>query len=297
MKTEKGLIQKAIKITREQHRWLKAHPEINFSRWIRDNLDQQIRRAGFWRQGKGVSALVLAAGLDSQMLPFNRSIPKALLEVRGKSIFQRQREVLENLGVNRIGVVRGYQKQKFLFPGIYYYDNPEYASRGILHSLTMGMDFLMDSTLILYADILFRRSVLDRLLQTKGDLILAIDPAIPSRTRQGKGRVVEAVSLQHKTAKQALPLIERLSRNLPRSRQDGEFVGVVLVREGAIEKVKTLLAELDADPRNVRSDLLALFQAWIDGGERLYGMVVSSEDWMDVDTFEDYRDAWSRFES
>jgi phosphoenolpyruvate phosphomutase len=159
------------------------------------------------------------------------------------------------------------------------------------------MDFLIDSTLILYADILFRRSVLDRLLQTEGDLILAIDPAIPSRRRQGKGRVVEAVSFQHETAKQASRVIKRLSRNLPRSQQDGEFIGVGLIRKGAIERVKTLLRKLDADPSNTRSDLLALFQAWVDGGEKLYGMVVSSEEWMDVDTFEDYRDAWSRVES
>jgi len=296
MRPEKGLIQKAVKITQEQHRWLKAHPEINFSRWIRDHLDQQIRRA-VWHQGKGVSALVLAAGSDRPMLPFNRSIPKALLEVRGKSIFQRQREVLEDLGVGRIGVVRGYQKQKFFFPGIYYYDNPDYTSRGILHSLTMGMDFLIDSTLILYADILFRRSVLDRLLQTKGDLILAIDPAIPSRRRREKGRVVEAVSFQDRTAKRAASMIKRLSRHLPRSQQDGEFVGVGLIRDSAIDKVKKLLMALNADSAQARADLLALFQAWIDSGEKLYGMTVSSEEWMDVDTFEDYRDAWSRFES
>ena len=54
------------------------------------------------------------AGFDERLMPLVTDRPKAMLEVKGKSILQRQVDALQQSGVRQIAVVRGYKKEQIL---------------------------------------------------------------------------------------------------------------------------------------------------------------------------------------
>ena len=111
------------------------------------------------------------------MLPLIEDRPKALLDIKGKSILERQVETLNACNIKDIVVVRGYQKDKFTLPNIRYYDNEQYEKNFDLASLFCAEAELRGRCLVLYGDILFDRSVLEKLLQSDKDISLVVDRA------------------------------------------------------------------------------------------------------------------------
>jgi phosphoenolpyruvate phosphomutase len=60
---------------------------------------------------ESVRAIILAAGFDERLMPLVTDRPKAMLEVKGKSILERQVDALQQTGVRQVAVVRGYKKK------------------------------------------------------------------------------------------------------------------------------------------------------------------------------------------
>ena len=57
-------------------------------------------------------AIILAAGSGLRLGQHTKDIPKALLDLNGKSILERQISLLRQHGINEIFVVTGYQQEK-----------------------------------------------------------------------------------------------------------------------------------------------------------------------------------------
>lgn len=53
-------------------------------------------------KGQGLSAMILAAGLGTRLKPFTNHHPKALAQVNGKTVLQRNIEYLAGFGIRRI---------------------------------------------------------------------------------------------------------------------------------------------------------------------------------------------------
>src|SRR5262245_54741657 len=80
-------------------------------------------------------AIILAAGFEPQLLPLTQDRPKTMLEVKGKTILERQVEALGRVGIRDVVVVRGYKKEQVTAPGgVRFVDNDRYAETGELHS-------------------------------------------------------------------------------------------------------------------------------------------------------------------
>src|SRR5207247_3071017 len=80
-------------------------------------------------------AVILAAGFEPQLLPLIQDRPKAMLEVKGRSILERQVEALRRCGVRDIVVVRGYRKERISLPGLRFVDHDPFAEPGAVGSL------------------------------------------------------------------------------------------------------------------------------------------------------------------
>src|SRR6185369_4178933 len=72
-------------------------------------------------------AIILAAGFEQQLMPLIADRPKAMLEIRGRTILERQVESLRRCGVRDVIVVRGYRKERIDLPDVRYVDNDRYA--------------------------------------------------------------------------------------------------------------------------------------------------------------------------
>ncbi len=90
-------------------------------------------------------AVILSAGYGMRMVPVSNT-PKALLEVRGERLIERQIRQLREAGVRDVCVVTGYRKEQFEYLSDRYdvnlVYNSDYAVSNNLHSLSLAVDYL-----------------------------------------------------------------------------------------------------------------------------------------------------------
>lgn len=79
------------------------------------------------------NAVILAAGTSSRFAPLSCERPKALIEVKGEVLIERQIRQLQEAGIGQIILVTGYMKEKFQYLrdqfGVTIVENRDYLSR------------------------------------------------------------------------------------------------------------------------------------------------------------------------
>lgn len=93
-------------------------------------------------------AVIMAAGISSRFAPLSYEKPKALLEVRGEILIERQIEQLLEAGVPSVIVVTGYKAEMFNYLTDKYpvtlIFNEEYNTRNNNGSLYVARDYLSE---------------------------------------------------------------------------------------------------------------------------------------------------------
>ena len=88
-------------------------------------------------------AIILAAGFGMRMVPINLSVPKALLEVHGEILIERQIRQLHEVGVKDIYVVVGFMKERFEYLidefNVKLVVNQDYALKNNFHSMLLAL--------------------------------------------------------------------------------------------------------------------------------------------------------------
>lgn len=98
------------------------------------------------------NAIILAAGFGMRMVPINMMSPKALLEVHGEPLIERQIRHLREAGIRDITIVVGFMKEAFDYL-IDKYDvdlivNPLYAGKNNLYSLSLAAERISNTYII-----------------------------------------------------------------------------------------------------------------------------------------------------
>jgi len=292
-------ISKTIKISLQHEEWLKSK-KINFSEWIRAKLDEEIGQELTTGERQKFKAVILAAGKDENLYPLTSDIPKALLDIKGKTILQRQVEMLYNVGIRDIAVVRGYKKDKIYLPNLKYFDNDNYENTGILVSLFLAREFMDRDTIILYGDILFEIDVLKRLIETRYDTTLVVDRGWKKRYEDSYEEHPLAPELTMLSDKEKEIKINSVGVGLPKTDSTSEFIGLAKLSENACSTLKDLYKNVYSIDRNKKfhsakhikkASFIDFIQELIDRGEKVTALEIWRS-WIDIDTFEDYRTAW-----
>ncbi len=107
-----------------------------------------------------------------------KDMPTAMLDVNGKSLLQRQLDVLRRCGIADVMVVRGYQKEKLNVGSVNFYDVDDYK-RGSLFSLFAAEEEMENGFMLIFSDIIFDESVINNLLRSKWDITIVADASYP----------------------------------------------------------------------------------------------------------------------
>lgn len=95
------------------------------------------------------NAIILAAGTASRFAPLSLEKPKALAEVRGEVLIERQIRQLRQAGIPEIVVVTGYRKEDFSYLsekyGVTLVENPAYLTRNNHSSIYAARNYLKNS--------------------------------------------------------------------------------------------------------------------------------------------------------
>ncbi|MCA1587823.1 MAG: phosphocholine cytidylyltransferase family protein, partial [Chloroflexi bacterium] len=122
-----------------------------------------------------MKAIILAAGLGSRLRHLTLDRPKSTLEIDGRSLIDRQLDTFRALGIDDITIVTGYRADRLQLPGVKTRHNDDYRNNNILLSLMYAADELDDDVIVTYSDIVYDRSVVERLLDTDGDIVAVCD--------------------------------------------------------------------------------------------------------------------------
>ncbi len=254
--------------------------------------------------GEPVQCVILAAGDSKHLGELTADKPKAMLEVRGKTILQHQVAALNACGIKEIAVVRGYQKDAVRCAGVRTYDNDEWESQGELLSLLTAKNELKGRTVVLYGDILFDPSILQKLLKSEGDVAIAVDHAINDQPHEGPS-APDLVRTKHGASGDNSRFVpgaddEVLALGQQVEGANGEFAGMLMLsHEGVSRFLDAYNAASEADqggafheaPSLAKASLTDMLQDLIDRGTKVSGVSIY-KGWSEVDTFEDYRRAW-----
>jgi phosphoenolpyruvate phosphomutase len=262
-----------------------------------------------------VTSIIVAAGVDKELLPLTAEIPKAMLDIKGKTILERQVETMNECNIKDIVVVRGYKKEKINLPNIRYYDNDRFEQNYELASLFRAEREIHGRFLFLYSDILFDRSILEKLLQSPDDITLVVDRAFyDEHAQKGVAPAHKADMVQLENPPQQgyrfLPSeagnrVLRIGQKMPWTEAHGEFIGMAMCSERGAEILKESYKRV-IDRYNGRrfqeaesvekASFTDLIQEIINEGTKV-SCVDVYKGWMEIDTFDDYRRAWAEIRS
>lgn len=95
------------------------------------------------------NAIIMAAGTSSRFAPLSYEKPKALIEVRGEVLIERQIRQLQEAGISEIIVVTGYKAGQFQYLkdkfGVEIIHNPSYLTRNNNSSIYVAREYLKNS--------------------------------------------------------------------------------------------------------------------------------------------------------
>lgn len=245
-----------------------------------------------------VKAIIPAAGakMDSSIKPLLEDRPIGMLDINGKSIFQRNIETLNMAGIQDINVVVGYKGEKVEAEGARVIKNTSFKTRGIMYSILKGVDSIADKNIILYSDIILDQYLLQRLLRKEGDIILVVDSTYKKTHIRNKELELVATKSPNIDNLRTMDLnrknpVCRIKKNLSEKYAHFEFIGTALLSKKGME---LLIKEYKKSKLSQKASFADFVQHLINKGHEVLAYEVTSG-WMEIHNFEDYKRACALF--
>ena len=230
-------------------------------------------------------AIVLAASRGSEFGALTEGVPKCMLDIRGQPLLRRLVSTFNDCGVRDVTVVRGFAKEVIDLPSIHTVDNEDFDVTGEAASLACASDRLEGECLIAYGDILFRRYILDNLLEAQGDVVLVADALWRQRGQRAPERMHDLISCSRPFTGAYLDdepaELTGIGGHLPASEIHGEWIGLVKLGERGAELIRGELEAMRRDGSLAGAGLPDLFARLVEGGHRLSVIYVAGH-WLNV---------------
>lgn len=179
-------------------------------------------------------AVILAAGSGSRLGTLTAGTPKALIDVCGRTLIDRQLDALQASGVRDVTVVVGHQHEQLrrhLGHRVSVVRNDCYRETNSLYSLWLAADHLKGGGLVLDGDVLFTPLLIDRLRWHPAPDALLYDPERALGPEQMKVRL-------------AGPYVIDMGTQLCPGLAAGEGVGIVKFGSEGSARLARILDEL-----------------------------------------------------
>lgn len=234
-----------------------------------------------------MKAFILAAGKGSRISKEIGEIPKSTLKTKnGEPIIRHTVKMLLSMNIEPVVCV-GYQKGKIAqalegLPVTFIY-NPFFSVTNNMASLWFAQEYMQtqDDLMILSADVIVEKQLLERVYASQGDILLAVEIA-------DIGRGDYYFTLDSKRN------ICAFGPDIPEKKRDCANIGIAKVSGHAVPLFKRRLNELvDAEKYQVYFENILL--SFIETGELAVEVVdVSGLDWHEIDYYIDYEKALGR---
>jgi choline kinase len=197
-----------------------------------------------------VKAIILGAGQGKRLLPLTADIPKALLDIGGMPLVQRQIQALASAGVREAVVVTGYGAQKMqkaleavgeehgLAVRTVY--NPFYLVADNLVSCWMAREEMTGDFIQVNGDNVFRGDLVEAILSHAGPTATV---AISRKSRYD----ADDMKIMLDGAR-----LTEIGKTLPLESVDAEAIGFYVFRGDAVKRYRSVLDEIMHDPQGLK---------------------------------------------
>lgn len=227
-------------------------------------------------------------------MPLTEGIPKCFAPIGGRKILDWALEAFTDCGVERLAFIGGYQIDlvREQYPQLAFFHNETWESNNILLSLFHAESAMEDGFICSYADILYRPSIVRRLMDSPADITLAVDTQWRDRYT---ARTLHPETDAEKVVFEGDHLVS-VRRDIPSHEAHGEYIGVArFSKDGArqlrehFHRIKTRYATgpFRSAPSLQKAYLIELYQEMLDHGVAMR-VVPTEGDYMEIDTTEDY---------
>jgi choline kinase len=197
-----------------------------------------------------VKAIILGAGQGRRLLPLTQDIPKALLDVGGKTLIRRQIDALATAGIEEFVVITGYGAEKM-----------EQAVEAIARERLVAIRTLYNPFFQVADNLascwMAREEMRDDFIQVNGDNVFRSD-LVETLLNNANGTVTVAINRKSKYDADDMKVMldgERLTeigKTLPVETVDAEAIGLYVFRGAGAEKYGGVLEQLMRDPQGLR---------------------------------------------
>ena len=247
-----------------------------------------------------MKAVVIAAGLGSRLKPNTNNLPKSLVPINGISILECQFNVYRSPKIKNINVIVGYKKEKFKFRNINYFTNKDYKKNNILESLFFAKSKLTGNCIISYSDILFKRSVVKKLIKSKDAISIVVDE---NWKKAYKGRTMHPVSQAENVLFNKSNFLLKAGKNLSANKSNAEFIGMIKLNSRDASYLKSII-KLQRNYLKIKNFItqkiykkltLLIFLIFLIEREIKIRCIKIKNNWMEIDTVQDYKRAQNFF--
>ena len=236
-----------------------------------------------------MKVIVLAAGQGTRLRPYTNDRPKCMVELDGKPLLHRQLDVLQQAGirVDDIALVGGYLKERLYAPGIRLFVNERFAETNMVSTLFCAESFMQpgEDLLICYGDIVYEPGVLDTLLSTSGEVVLAADR---EWKRLWSLRMDDPLADAETFKMQGGRVMELGKKPKGYAEVEAQYMGLIRIRGDRVQAFIDFYHELDKTGTYDGKDfdnmyMTSLMQALIDHGWDVRPALVDNG-WLEVDS-------------
>jgi len=267
------------------------------------SVPEVFRAVGFyklrdWQSSKllNLTAIIPAAGRD----PVFKETPKALIPIAGKTVLDRQLEILRSVGIKKTTLIRGYKGDQFKRDDITILDNPDFDAKHSAHSLFVAREYMRGGFLLVFSDILFTREIVEGIIHSDSDIVLAVDNSYRFH-RADIAKPLDLVISREKGPAHYRTLnptrmieVRQIGRKIAKELADHEFIGMAYFSQSVAEMLTRIYDDCELSVKGrfheadsfSRADVTDFIQEVIDRGLTVNGLEVF-KGWMEIHASED----------
>lgn len=233
-------------------------------------------------------AIFLAASRGAELKELTEDKPKVLIDINGKPLIEQSIDTFYSHDIKDITIVTGYKSEAFKFQNIKYVKNEAYESTSELSSLLLAQKQILDNCVISYGDILYRKYILTRLLEEKGDITIVVDAAIEGRSTDYTGDFVMCSRAHSNKFNEAAAELKGITfgRTGDKKEAHGEWIGLIKSNKNGSAAIQKALNELSAKPDFNKMKLPDLMNHLLASNVKINVLYIDGH-WMDIDTYAD----------
>lgn len=238
-----------------------------------------------------MKAIILAAGEGKRMKPLTDHKTKCLVELKGRTLLDYQRDVFKKAKIGDITVVTGFKAEAFHGLEVPTCYNDRYYSTNMVYSFFCAESELNDDVIVSYGDIVFEQRILQALVDDSTDFAVVVDDGWKDLWNFRMADPLKTAETLKIDEEDKLVEIGKIPKSLEEIQS--QYIGLFKISKGAISAVKDFYHSLDQnreyDGRNFDNMFMTSFIQNVADRLMKVKAVRVRHGWLELDKVEDWR--------